>query len=190
MYKLCKTEQSALRQRELEQGLLALMLQHRYEDITVSDLCEYLQIPRKSFYRYFSSKEGALYALIDHTMLEYEGLDTNLRVGINTDLRKSLEDFFVFWQERSDLLDALSKSGMIGFLLERALNYAHSTPVAGLFSSEADKWEKTHLINFTLCGLMTMIVNWHRSGFRDSVTDLAGVALRLVSRPLFPYTAV
>ena len=71
MYKLCKTEQSAQRQRELEQGLLKMMLQCRYEDISVSDLCDQLEIPRKSFYRYFSSKDGALYALLDHTMMEF-----------------------------------------------------------------------------------------------------------------------
>ena len=38
MYKLCKTEQSAQRQIEIEEGLLALMQQHRYEEITVSNL--------------------------------------------------------------------------------------------------------------------------------------------------------
>ena len=72
MYKLCKTEQSAQRQRELEQGLLAIMNSTRYEDITVSDMCQKLNIPRKSFYRYFSSKDGALHALIDHTLMEFE----------------------------------------------------------------------------------------------------------------------
>ena len=51
MYKLCKTEQSAQRQRELEYGLLDAMLVKNYEDISISDLCDHLQIPRKSFYR-------------------------------------------------------------------------------------------------------------------------------------------
>ena len=60
MYKICQTEQSARRQRELEQGLLQLMLRKNYEDISVSDLCEHMALPRKSFYRYFSSKDGAL----------------------------------------------------------------------------------------------------------------------------------
>ena len=72
MYKKCATEASAARQRQLEQGLLAAMSKRRYEEITVSDLCEELGIPRKSFYRYFSGKEGALHALIDHTILEFE----------------------------------------------------------------------------------------------------------------------
>ena len=72
MYKLCKTEQSAARQRQLEQGLLQAMQTQRYEDISISDLCDRMGIPRKSFYRYFSGKEGALAALIDHTLMEFE----------------------------------------------------------------------------------------------------------------------
>ena len=68
MYKLCKTEQSALRQRELEEGLLKTMSVHHYDDISVSDLCQQMDIPRKSFYRYFSSKDGALFALIEKTV--------------------------------------------------------------------------------------------------------------------------
>ena len=74
MYKLCKTEQSAARQKELEQGLLAAMSVQNYEEITISDLCKKMNIPRKSFYRYFTSKEGALHALLDHTILEFEFL--------------------------------------------------------------------------------------------------------------------
>ena len=72
MYKACKTEQSAARQRELEQGLLAAMISHPFDEISISDLCTQIGIPRKSFYRYFSSKEGALHALLDHTLMEME----------------------------------------------------------------------------------------------------------------------
>ena len=53
MYKLCKSEQSARRQRELELGLLEAMQTQLYEDISISELCDRLAIPRKSFYRYF-----------------------------------------------------------------------------------------------------------------------------------------
>ena len=73
MYKLCKTEQSATRQKMLELGLLNCMLTRHYEEISVSDLCTAMDIPRKSFYRYFSGKDGALHALIDHTLMGYEG---------------------------------------------------------------------------------------------------------------------
>ena len=71
MYKICHTAQSVQRQREMEQALLQLMLRKRYEDISISDLCDFIQIPRRAFYRYFSGKDGALYALIDHTMSDF-----------------------------------------------------------------------------------------------------------------------
>ena len=186
MYKLCKTEQSALRQRELEQGLLELMQQRRYEDISVSDLCIHLQIPRKSFYRYFSSKDGALYALIDHTLMEFDGFILAARIGEKRTLQSDLEGFFQFWKERRSLLDALSKSGMTGVLLERAVDYVHKTAFPSRFLPGEGRWEQEHVVNFTICGLMIMMVNWYHADFADSVRDLAGVAVRMITRPLLP----
>ncbi len=118
MYKLCRTEQSAARQRQLELGLLQLMLTRRYEEISISDLCEKMQIPRKSFYRYFSSKDGALFALLDHTMLEF--YESGLRGRGAASPMGDLEHFFRFWYNHRQLLDALERSGLSGMLVERA----------------------------------------------------------------------
>ena len=124
MYKLCKTEQSSQRQQRLEKGLLELMSQKSYDEISVSNLCEYLQIPRKSFYRYFSSKDGALHALLDHTLLRFESyVPQHLRNEPHTPHRE-LTYFFLFWIEHKELLDALAKSGMSGALVERAMGQA------------------------------------------------------------------
>ena len=94
MYKLCKTEQSANRQRALEQGLLQAMLTCQYDEISVSDLCAQLNIPRKAFYRYFDGKEGALHALIDHTLMSYEFFPAAYMEGEKRTLERDLEQFF------------------------------------------------------------------------------------------------
>ena len=39
MYKICHTEESSRRQRELEQGLLDLMASQAYAKITLTELC-------------------------------------------------------------------------------------------------------------------------------------------------------
>ena len=70
MYKYCATEESARRQRQLEQCLLELMLTENYPQITISQICDLAGISRKSFYRYFTSKEGCLYALLDHAVFD------------------------------------------------------------------------------------------------------------------------
>ena len=74
MYKLCKTEESANRQREIERTLLRLMIDKHYDDITVSEICIEANIPRKSFYRYFDGKEGVKQALLYHTLSEFSPL--------------------------------------------------------------------------------------------------------------------
>ena len=186
MYKLCKTEQSARRQRELEQGLLVAMSNHHYEEITVSDLCEQMQIPRKSFYRYFSSKDGALHALIDHTLLEFEGFSSVEGNALKRTHQMDLERFFRFWKERKALLDALARSGISGTLVLRSIDHALSNvgmPVR--FLSHQERLTREHATMFGVCGLMSMVLNWHLNGFALSESQMAAIAVELLTKPLF-----
>lgn len=187
MYKLCKTEESAARQHSLEQGLLQLMCAHRYEDISVSDLCQRMEIPRKSFYRYFASKDGALRALLDHTLMEYEHFNVVYKVGDRRTLRKELEKFFLFWLKQKKLLDALQRSGMSGILIEHAISYALSNgAISKRFLPEDSRETQEQVMMFGVCGLMSMVVTWHHDGYPQSVGELATIAERLLAQPLFP----
>ena len=186
MYKLCKTEQSAARQRRLEQGLLTAMQTIRYEDINVSELCQRLKIPRKSFYRYFSGKDGALHALIDHTLMEYESFSVSHKTERRT-LQSELAQFFQFWLTHRKLLDALQRSDISGILVERSIHHAITeTFFPGRFLQEESRTVQNHVVSFAVCGLMTMMVQWHHGGYQASPEALALVAARLLTQPLFP----
>ena len=185
MYKLCKTEQSAQRQRSLEEGLLAAMKTKRYEEITISDLCSQMGIPRKSFYRYFSSKDGALYALIDHTLLDFEqqtGILTGDALG---NVAWDLRHFFAFWQERRQLLDALERSGLSGVLVQRAISQAQNEYTMPRYQTNPEiRRIQSHAITFCICGIMSMVTRWHRSGYAESPAELSQIAATLLTRPL------
>lgn len=186
VYKLCKTEQSAARQRQLEEGLMSVMLTKRYDEISVSELCDDLAIPRKSFYRYFSSKDGALHALIDHTLMGFEGY-TGTRRGTGRTLYGELEGFFQFWAQHKTLLDALQRSGMSGILIERAISHALSeTAMPVRFLPMDSKEMQKQITMFGVCGLMSMVVTWHHEGFPQSVSQMARIATHLLEQPLFP----
>ena len=182
MYKLCKTEQSTQRQRQLERGLLQLMQVKRYEEISISDLCERMQIPRKSFYRYFSSKDGALFALLDHTMLDfYEGGFHSPNAGT---AMGDLDRFFVFWYEKRELLDALQRSGLSGILVERATELARRER---MMPDRMKKWTAHHqelALSFALCGLMSMILQWHHQGYPITPAEMTGIAASMLTKPL------
>jgi AcrR family transcriptional regulator len=187
MYKLCKTEQSAQRQRQLEEGLKKVMLTKHFEEISVSDLCDQLQVPRKSFYRYFSSKDGALYGLIDHTMMEYERFAVARQKVTGRTLSNELESFFQFWVEHKDLLDALQKSGLSGVLIERSISHAlGETVMPKRFLPRDSRDMQRQVTMFGVCGLMSMVLTWHHDGYKETPTQLARVACRLLGQPLFP----
>ncbi len=182
MYKLCKTEQSANRQRELEQGLLAAMATTHFDEISISDLCDRLQVPRKSFYRYFSGKEGALHALIDHTLMNYEMKNIYQSGAIDG---TGLESFFLFWREQKLLLDALQRSGLSNALIGRTIDYALTEGRMQHIAAPVQMGEREYTVLFAVSGLMTMVVRWHHSGYREPVQQMARMAERVLTRPLF-----
>ena len=182
MYKYCKTEQSVQRQRELEKGLLDMM---KFEEISVSDLCDRLNIPRKSFYRYFSSKEGALHALLDHTLLEFydtgsiEGLRGGTPMG-------DLERFFYFWKKRRNLIDAMLRSNLSGMLVERAVSLIKQEKLMPGYVREWEAMMQNIAMSFVVCGLMSMVIQWHSDDYRIPAEKMAQTAVTMLSRPLIP----
>ena len=189
MYKLCKTEESSKRQRDIEGVLLHLMMQKRYDEITVSEICEAANLPRKSFYRYFDGKEGAMQSLLYHTMTDFHvfsEMSENKKRGTRT-LQGEFEEFFSFWKHKKDFLDAFDKSQFLGLLVEHATGYAMSEfGNIQKFLSSGTENEKKQVFQFAICGLMTLTIDWYRSGFAENVPNIARIAARLISKPLFP----
>ena len=187
MYKLCKTEQSASRQRMLEDGLLSAMCSRQYDQISVSDLCDHLGVPRKSFYRYFTGKDGALHALIDHTLMEYEGFALVVERRERRTVQRELEQFFLFWYSKKALLDALKRSALSSVLIERAIAHALSeTVMPKRFLPHDTKEMREQVIAFSVSGLLSMVMSWHSTGYCQSSKKMAEMATRLLSQPLFP----
>ena len=186
MYKLCKSEHSALRQREMEQQLLKMMGTVRYEDITVSDLCTQAGFSRKAFYRYFSGKEGALYALIDHTLWELDSFPFTENTGRNAS-REKVVWFFQFWKNQKPLLDALDFSGISELLMKRMLVYAMSGPGVirhFLTYRNSNLAAEEYAMTFGVCGLASIAFEWHRRGYQQSPEEIGQIALVLLTKPL------
>ncbi|MBQ6839171.1 MAG: TetR/AcrR family transcriptional regulator [Oscillospiraceae bacterium] len=184
MYKQCKTEQSAQRQRQLELGLMQMMLTKRYEEISVSDLCDEMNVPRKSFYRYFSSKDGCLFALLDHTMMEFFdsglgalGLTPGTAIG-------DLDRYFVFWKEHRLLLDALQRNSLSGILVERAMSLAQRERLMpGYIRNWAQDLQQLAL-SFAVSGLLSMVVQWHKQNFSTPASEMTRIAVAMLTKPL------
>lgn len=185
MYKQCQTEQSTARQRQLEQGLLQAMLKKHYDEISVTDLCQQMSIPRKAFYRYFDSKDGALHALIDHAITDFDYFSTANSFRQISDAKAYMEKVFAYWNRKKDLLDALERSNLSGVLVMRAVDYTKEMTSLPAFLKNLDKDLRNYGTLFGVCGLMTIIVQWHHDGHVPGAQEMAELSIQLLSQPLF-----
>jgi len=185
MYKICITEDSAQRQRELEKAFLAALHNHRYEDISISELCTHMAISRKSFYRYFSGKDGALAALMDHTLMDFISSFNSYSSTLPSP-EDVLELYFQFWKEQKPFLDALERSGLSGILYQRALNIAaQDTSLFSHILPDENRFLQEQRIQFLVCGMMTMAISWHHLGYQQTIGQMVQAAKRLLTQPLF-----
>ncbi len=176
MYKHCSTEESVRRQRQLEQSLLDLMLTIGYNSITIADICDRVGITRKSFYRYFSSKEGCLHALLDHAVIDgaYVYLsDTGTSPLI-------YPRFFQYWKEKRNLLEALIRNSMSGLLVEKMLAYTmqEEQEFRIFLHNTADITREQNI--FYLGGIINLLLDWHQSGYQRSIAEMADILSRLI----------
>ena len=183
MYKECMTKPARERQRQLEQGLLSVMLHHNYEDISVSDLCDSLGIPRKSFYRYFSSKDGALYALIDHTLLDFvdelfpNGPVMNMQTG---------EALFRYWLSKKDLLRALDRNNLSGLLVQRTIELTISdNRFHPSFLPQSLKPMQDYALLFLVTGIMSLLVQWEKDNFKATPKEMTIMTAHILNQAAF-----
>ncbi len=188
MYKLCKTEQSAARQRAIEDALLKKMERTPFEDITITELCEKINIPRKAFYRYFDTKEDALHGAIFHMMCDYTPYRESVSDGDSSFLVDELENFFSFWIDKKTVLDVLKKNNMFSVLFEAAVTF----PINDFITTEKFLPSDNHnmrmrVFKFALSGLITLMIEWYSDGFTPPPREMAILSKRLLSNPLFSF---
>lgn len=176
--KTCTNEKTAARQRWIENGLLELMQDTSFEQVTVTDLCHHLCFSRRSFYRYFRDMEDVLDSMLNHTFQDMAISDSALTIP-------ALEEYYAFWLRRKNLLSALARSGMHGKITQYALKYADEESLKKHLSDEdPDLTREMNL--FIISGLSALLISWHADGFQKTPRQMAQIAQRMLSRPLFP----
>lgn len=161
MYKICKTEKSIARQKQFQAVFLTLMEQQTYPEITVTALCQAMDAPRKTFYRYFDTLEDVLYSILDETLMQ-----AFLCVQVTLDL----EGFFAHWQKQKRLLDILQKNGLSHMLVNRIYVQLAQSIHKDRFSADDIRYSAS------ITAIMTMVFTWHHSGMKQSVPEMCTLA--------------
>jgi AcrR family transcriptional regulator len=178
MYKQCHTEKSAQRQREIAYVMVELLQTHPLEEITVSQLCRQANIPRKTFYRYFDTKEDVLDFLAEwvyyYAKLVWKDRSTaSLTVCVA---------MFRFWEERPDLLYALFGGKQVHsaytVIVQQALKEElHSKNISDIREPKAAK----HV--FWISGFVGLVRYWLKCGMTQSCEEMGRLFYYLMTDP-------
>lgn len=178
MAKVCTNEKTAARQRWIEHGLLDLMQERKFEDITVTDLCQHLKLSRRSFYRYFRDLDDVLDTLMNHTFQDMAISEGSLTI-------RDLEDHYRFWFRQKPLLSALARSGMYSKLTEYTLKYVKEESFQAYLSQKDQEMELSRDIRlFVVSGSASLLIGWYAEEFRKTPEQMAEIAYRLLHDPL------
>lgn len=177
MPKTCITEQSARRQRWIEDGLIELMLHKPFDEITVTELCCSLSLPRRSFYRYFRDLPDVLDSLLEHTFQD-------MMVSPHPMRMEEFEANFRYWRDHQRILDALGRSRMVQKLHEYTARYTDVSTIRN-YLRPGEKLEMSREASvFVITGFIALVIDWHADGFRKSPEDMARIAWKLLFSPI------
>ncbi len=182
MYKNCKTEESAARQRRIEAALLAAMAREPFEKITLNRLCSDLGMPRKTLYRYFPTKQDILLGLTDHRLADCNALVFADWEGNSHYQTENLERFFSFWLEQKPFLDAMTANGLWPLLLERTTWIVDLMKKTGT-EPRQQSFARNQVEYFVAHGLMATVLRWHAAGYPSSPAEMAEMFTAVLCAP-------
>lgn len=179
MYSRCVSERSAAQQRQFEAALLELMKDRLFEEVSISELCRFTGLSRKTFYRLYEAKADVVYAMIDHALLDAGTFEPDTAVGPG-----GLHRFLAYWKSREELLDVLRKNRISTLLSQQAvLHIVQEAPeLIRCFGAEDAQFREETMI-FYVTGLFSLVLTWHSRGFDMTIDELSNLIMRLLTRP-------
>ena len=186
MTELCHTETASQKKSQIESGMLNLMRQRPYQEITVTDICREAEIPRRTFYHYFSGKEDVLDTMTE-TLIQQcflEGM-FDVRLG-KAHMEKVFVQIFHFWEgENREKLDLLIKNGLESRLISWSSLWVRKEQLGYIRKNDMEPQLVEIGLMVGLTGFFSLLFYWSRGGYRESAVQMAQYAILLLPHAVF-----
>lgn len=166
-------------------ALLRLMQRDDFSALTVKEVVAEAEVARSTFYLNYKSKEDVLASYVEELFAQFA--DTIPRED-GADAYLLALCHFRFWAGHLDVIELLSRQGLMPFLLERY--EAWMDELAGDFPAfqafgirTRGEAEERYLQAFCAAGLWNLLKRWAASGARETPEQMAQMYQRWTSAP-------
>lgn len=186
MSKQCQTEFALQRKALLENSLLDLLHSKRYSDITVSDICQAANIPRRTFYHYFESKDDVLDSIVENTMQQcFLSVMFELQFGMDQ-IKQSFIRVFQFWQgDNRKKLDILIQNGMESRLMAYSQQWVRTEKIGFLQNSNLDPKLVEIGLMVGVTDFFSLLFYWCRNGYQEAPEQMAEYAIWVLPQAFY-----
>jgi len=164
-------------------ALLRRMKTKPYETITISELSEEAQYDRRTFYRYFQTKNDILYSYCAFILGH---MADDMRREPMTPYSGFLA-YFKFWSDQRNFLSLLDKHHLLYFLGEKQDQLFYHNVGVIVHNDLPQELEQIpefsqYAYYFTLGGLWQTLILWIRGGMKQTPEQLTQYVLDIFSQ--------
>lgn len=187
-----KDDQRSIRSGEmLYDGLVKLMREKDFEDITVTDLVEAAQVGRTTFYRNFDLIEDILWMKNDQVFKELVRYNQQYRQSYNGEsLPHILKPLLRYFYLNSEIIELLISANRMDIFQRsfRKLIEPYKSLVGSIYGIEEEYVE--YLIEINTGAVTNILTYWIQTGKKHPPDQLADKLSPMVGREKFPWTSI
>lgn len=158
--------------RSLAQAFTALLAEARYEDITVSDLCEAAMIRRTTFYKHFADKHEFFVFYVRYTRDEFQrSVEADPAEDATEYLSQMARRLIAFFTQHERLVDSALASNLFGtmcdMLIEEMSRELRHVVVESARATGAGQLELECTAAFLAGGIVEAMRTWWQNRASD-----------------------
>ncbi|MHA8137539.1 TetR/AcrR family transcriptional regulator [Lactobacillaceae bacterium Scapto_B20] len=153
--------------RKIVAGMIELMDEMPYKEITVKEICQQTKISRMTYYRNFHDKKDLL-------IYHFDGLFTQFIQSVSSSHSRTFFDiatiFFNLIKDDQHVMELLVKNDLTMILRERLRYY-----IGGLIDQNVLQIRENSsklLVSLISGGLTEMLITWTNDGMKEPVESL------------------
>jgi AcrR family transcriptional regulator len=176
--KTSKNTQNVIARESIFTALMILMGKKKFNEISISELTKKAGVSRMAYYRNYKMKEDIIVSYLDELFEEFVTEITNYK---NKDKYQIGCLYFSYFRRHGDLIKNLIHSNLTYLILERYDRY-----VDVLFRNASDDnklllEDDKYIIGYTAGGLYKVLIEWVKSGMKESDEEMAKIQSSLLS---------
>ena len=173
MYHIKNDKRSEHSAKLIGKGFAMLLKTARFEDVTITAICEAADVGRSTFYRIFDDKADVLIYRMD---VAFEGSKEAFPREFNTDdLQQHVYQYlFTYWLNEKELIQSLIDANLY-FLFQKTfaryiyLNFSHAKEIIGLNEREWLYFTQLNAAMFSTA--LSVAINSHTNDDTADISD-------------------